>query len=103
MGTMAKILVTCAFVVAVATVGFGQPGPALTSEQNLRVERLNLLQRIVQLEKENNDLKQQLVAVQVHNERNRLKSEAEQANPGFEWNPDTGKFTQKEPPGGDLR
>lgn len=104
MGTMAKIVTTFAVVISLAAVGFAQ-GPELTSEQKLRIERINLVTRVSQLEKENADLKVQLSSLQVAIERAKLQGDIEKANPDFVWDAQTGKFTEKkkEQPGGELR
>lgn len=94
MGTMAKIVVVFTFVLAVATVGFAQK-PALNAEQQLRIERLNLINENATLKKQNLELQQQLTALQVQVEKDRIKASVEEGNPGFTWDPTTGVFTEK--------
>lgn len=101
MTTFGKILVIMAIVLAVSVVGFAEP--ELTDLQKLRIERINLLNRNIELEKENAGLRIQLQALKVAIDRAQLQDDIEKANPGFVWDPATGAFTAKELPNGDIR
>lgn len=99
MNTMSKIIATVAFIFSITLVGlFAQPAPALTTEQQLRIERVNLVSEVARLKKENADLQLQLTALQVAIERERLKMGVEKDNPGYTWDPSTGQFAAEKKP-----
>jgi hypothetical protein len=67
----------------------------LTPADKARIERVNLLQQIHALATENARLQERERERLLRDEIARVKTEIENAHPGFEWNPETGKFTPK--------
>lgn len=102
MNVMSKIVITVAVIVSLGLVGFASSGPELTDIQKLRIERINLVNENLALQKENSDLRLQVAGLKVSLEQASLQKDIDGANPGYTWDPKTGQFTPKETPGGDL-
>lgn len=91
---MKKFLWSAAFVFTLSTLVFAQN---LSPEVKWQIERINLISKIAELEN-------QVKALQLQIEYAKIRQDVEKANPGFTWDPKTGKFSPVGAPSvGDLR